>query len=220
MTKLIDQKLKQPATSAAAPQPDAAPERADDSFKNPSLHKETKPATEKEEDTRAAEHVPDNDRDICATLGTPPSLVAKARRSESLKRSDSLSKTEKTESNINKRRELLSSGRRFKETATKHKRKNGTPDRSIKRRHTVGGTKDPDKVTYLMDNRRGGASEGQAQHDKEKGIRTSSPDLSGSRRDRFLVEINLMAALKQHLIGNAQNFSEPKAFKVPLESHV
>ncbi|CAH1122197.1 unnamed protein product [Ceutorhynchus assimilis] len=211
--------------------------------------KESKNEKEKEEDTLAFENLPDNERHISLTLiankinagsklkrseslnkpeRTISPLNTKVKRSESLnktgdrvKRSDSLTKTEKTESNINKRRELLNSGRRLKES-TKNKRKNGMPDRSIKRRHTVGGTKDPDKVTYLIDNK----NENEKNQNNEKGIRTSSPDLSSTRRERFLFEINLIGpenmvvALRQHLIGSRpQSFPESTVYKV-LESHV
>lgn len=153
----------------------------------------------------------------------------KLKRSESLnktgdklKRSDSLTKNEKTESNNNKRRELSTSGRRSKEN-TKLKRKNGMPDRSIKRRHTVGGTKDPDKVTYL-DNK--SQEDTSPKENKDKNLRTSSPDLSSTRRERLCLEINLVGpedmvvALRQHFIGaRPQSFPE-SVFKVPLESHV
>lgn len=242
-----------------------------DVYKNPSLHKsshqyvaktaktceklnevaekETKNDKEKEEDTRASEPVPDNERHISlqvistSKLNNPgpklkrseslnkpertiSPLTTKVKRSESLskpgdklKRSDSLTKTEKTESNINKRREILATGRRLKEsTMTKNKRKNGMPDRSIKRRHTVGGTKDPDKVTYIMDNKQQDENNPNAENNKEKGIRTSSPDLSSTRRDKFLIEINLVP-LRQPFI-RPQSFPESKVFKVPLESHV
>lgn len=106
----------------------------------------------------------------------------KLRRSESLnkdsnsklKRSDSLTKNEKTESNLNKRRQL-EAGRW--NNAVKLKRKTGSAiDRSIKRRHTVGGTKDFDKVHWL-DNRQREAQE----ESSKKERRTSSPDLSTSR---------------------------------------
>lgn len=159
-------------------------------------------------------------------------LNNKLKRSESLnktgdklKRSDSLTKTEKTESNINKRRELSISNRRGKD-CTKNKRKNGMSDRSIKRRHTVGGTKDPDKVTWLLDNKNQEESI-DTENVKEKNLRTSSPDLSSTRRDRLLFEINLIGpenmvvALRQHLMGaRPQSFPETTVFKVPLESHV
>ncbi|KAJ8912112.1 hypothetical protein NQ315_005448, partial [Exocentrus adspersus] len=158
-------------------------------------------------------------------------LNTKLKRSESLnktgdklKRSDSLTKTEKTESNNNKRRELSISNRR--KDSTKNKRKNGMPDRSIKRRHTVGGTKDPDKVTWLRDNKNQEENT-DTENLKEKNLRTSSPDLSSTRRDRFLFEINLIGpenmvvALRQHLIGaRPQSFPETKVYKVPIESHV
>ena len=194
--------------------------------------------------------------------------LTKTERSESpsnskLKRSDSLTKTEKTESNISKRRQqemlvsgscIRSSGRGNKEKEnittllTKLKRKNGMPERSIKRRHTVGGTKDFDKVHWL-DNRlqheqlaenEAADAVAMAVNNKERRcLRTSSPDLSSSRlsgvlaRDGFLVEISLlgsggiMAELRQHLLpvaGRPHSLPDPnlasRVFKVPLESHV
>lgn len=193
--------------------------------------KEQKIDKEKEEDTMATENVPDNEKHInkltltsstnklkrSESLNKPdrttPSLN-KVKRSESLnktehklKRSDSLTKSEKTESNINKRRELSLSNKRLKD-CSKNKRKNGMPDRSIKRRHTVGGTKDLENI-------------------KDVNLRTSSPDLSSARRENFFFEINLICsenmvvALKKHLIGTRpQSFPESTVYKVPLESHV
>ncbi|XP_028130102.1 rho GTPase-activating protein 21 isoform X9 [Diabrotica virgifera virgifera] len=219
--------------------------------------KEYKNDKEKEVDTMAMEKVPDNDRNIAKTLvfsnnnklnqsgtklrrseslnkpeRTVSPLSNKLKRSESLnkagdrlKRSDSLSKSEKTESNINRKREINLSNRRVKDSV-KNKRKNGMPDRSIKRRHTVGGTKDPDKITWVMDNKNQQADSNQ-ETKKEKNLRTSSPDLSSMRRDRFFFEINLIGpenmvvALRQHLVGaRPQSFPESSVFKVPLESHV
>lgn len=82
-------------------------------------------------------------------------------RVERVQRSDSLgkerSKLEKCEWNVVRRRE--SGAWR----STKLKRKNGMPERGIKRRHTVGGTKDFDKDGWS------------ARH-----TRTSSPDLSAA----------------------------------------
>ena len=159
-----------------------------------------------------------------------PSNV-KLKRSESLnkagdklKRSDSLTKTEKTESNISKRRELSGLSRRTNKDLIKLKRKSGTQTKSIKRRHTVGGTKDPDKVTWL-DNRENVSIK---ENVKEKcPTRTSSPDLSSTRRERFHLQVNLIAsgdmvhALREHLIGvRPQSFPNTKVYKVPLESHV
>lgn len=141
-----------------------------------------------------------------------------------LKRSDSLTKTEKTESNISKRRELSSSSRRTNKEFSKLKRKNGMPERSIKRRHTVGGTKDPDKIN-LIDNRYQEEISIANENKKEKSLRTSSPDLSSTRRERFLFEVNLIGpedmvvALRQHILG-ARPQSFPDAYNVPLESHV
>jgi len=136
----------------------------------------------------------------------------KLRRSESLnkdsnsklKRSDSLTKNEKTESNLNKRRQL-EAGRW--NNAVKLKRKTGSAiDRSIKRRHTVGGTKDFDKVHWL-DNRQREAEEEEGRKER----RTSSPDLSSSR-------LSAVVMLRPH------SFAEPtlteRLHGVPLESHV
>ncbi|XP_037869455.1 rho GTPase-activating protein 21 isoform X4 [Bombyx mori] len=76
-------------------------------------------------------------------------------RSESLNKGERLTKFEKGEWNVVKRRE----GGAWR--STKLKRKNGMPERGIKRRHTVGGTKDFDKDGWS------------ARH-----TRTSSPDLT------------------------------------------
>ncbi|KAF2882336.1 hypothetical protein ILUMI_23835 [Ignelater luminosus] len=161
-------------------------------------------------------------------------LNNKLKRSESLnkasdrlKRSDSLTKNEKTENNINKRRELSAATRRTNKEFTKLKRKNGMPERSIKRRHTVGGTKDFDKVNWL-DNRYQEENLNAETNNKEKStLRTSSPDLSSTRRERLFFEVNLVGpenmvvALRQHLIGaRPQSLPEPRIFTVPLESHV
>ncbi|KAM3963530.1 LOW QUALITY PROTEIN: rho GTPase activating protein at 19D [Aphomia sociella] len=83
--------------------------------------------------------------------------VERLQRSESLNKSERLSKLEKGEWNGVRRREA--GGWR----STKLKRKNGMPERGIKRRHTVGGTKDFDKDGWS------------ARH-----TRTSSPDLSAA----------------------------------------
>lgn len=219
-----------------------------DLYRNPSLHKnhfkpkltDDKPKTikkenaEPEKDEDSSVDVPDNERHLIInpravkltrseSLNKPERTASplniKLKRSESLnktgdklKRSDSLTKTEKTESNISKRRELKQ----------RSKRKNGMPDRSIKRRHTVGGTKDPDKVNWL-DNK----YQEEMNCGNENGKRTSSPDLSSTRRDRLFLEINLtgpediVVALREHLMGGRpQSFPESAVFKVPLESHV
>lgn len=104
--------------------------------------------------------------------------VSLNRAADRLRRSDSLTKYEKTESNINLRRELADgTNRRLKKVTTKLKRKNGMPERSIKRRHTVGGTKDFDKLHWLDNKLRYEAEE--AFREKEKmALRSSSPDLS------------------------------------------
>ncbi|XP_067214945.1 rho GTPase-activating protein 21 isoform X3 [Linepithema humile] len=154
-------------------------------------------------------------------------------RSESpgskLKRSESLTKTEKTECNISKRRQSVR-----KESATKLKRKNGMSERSIKRRHTVGGTKDFDKVHWL-DNKLQSETERIIRSDyrpKKSQLRTSSPDLSTNRVNMadtsFLIEVSFRGP--SNVVFNVTNAARPqslpdanlasKVFKVPLESHV
>lgn len=106
--------------------------------------------------------------------------VSLNRAADRLRRSDSLTKYEKTESNINLRRELSdSTNRRFRKVTTKLKRKNGMPERSIKRRHTVGGTKDFDKLNWLDNKLRYEAEE--SFREKEKTLRSSSPDLTAEK---------------------------------------
>lgn len=160
------------------------------------------------------------------------SLNKHADRSESpntkLKRSESLTKTEKTECNISKRRQSVR-----KESTTKLKRKNGMPERSIKRRHTVGGTKDFDKVHWL-DNKLQTETERVVKNDpkpKKSQLRTSSPDLSSNRVNvadtSFLIEVSFRGPSNVVFnVTNARPQSLPdanlasKVFKVPLESHV
>lgn len=106
-----------------------------------------------------------------------------------LKRSDSLTKYEKTETNLNKRKQQESGLKRSlskeKENVlmVKLKRKNGMPDRSIKRRHTVGGTKDFDKLPWLDNRLQSEALENEKtlKGKEKRNLRTSSPDLSSSR---------------------------------------
>ncbi|XP_068991644.1 rho GTPase-activating protein 23 isoform X11 [Neodiprion pinetum] len=160
------------------------------------------------------------------------SLNKHSDRSESpnskLKRSESLTKTEKTECNISKRRQSVR-----KEGATKLKRKNGMPERSIKRRHTVGGTKDFDKVHWL-DNKLQTEAEKVIKNDSKptkSQLRTSSPDLSSNRVNvadtSFLIEVSFRGPSNVVFnVTNARPQSLPdanlasKVFKVPLESHV
>nr|CAD7587109.1 unnamed protein product [Timema genevievae] len=180
----------------------------------------------------------------------------KTERSESpsntkLKRSDSLTKTEKTESNISKRRqqEMLSANRGSNKEKdnitiilTKLKRKNGMPERSIKRRHTVGGTKDFDKLNWLdnrfqhqLEDNEAAATDPIGGNKERRCMRTSSPDLSSSRlssilaQEGFRVEISLLGngrVVAELTSPNGRPHSLPDAnlasrvFKVPLESHV
>lgn len=135
------------------------------------------------------------------------------------RRSDSLSKTEKTEANTKTKdgerqwRRREAGVKRGGDDEAKLKRKNGMPDRSIKRRHTVGGTKDFDKIEWAVGNGRDGDKVNAATvpDEKDRGVvdceevglrawlgrerlRTSSPDL-GCRRaigGGLVVEINVL----------------------------
>lgn len=126
------------------------------------------------------------------------------------RRSDLLTKTEKTESNMNKRKQGLS--RRcssLRDREARQKRKNGVAaDRSIKRRHTVGGTKDFDKITWL-DNK-----EKEELENSCKERRTSSPDLSWARVVGGLKEMGI----RPRSMADPNYLS--KLLNVPLESHV
>ncbi|XP_078047202.1 rho GTPase activating protein at 19D isoform X2 [Augochlora pura] len=161
------------------------------------------------------------------------SLNKHSERSDSpnskLKRSESLTKTEKTECNISKKRQSVR-----KDSATKLKRKNGIPERSIKRRHTVGGTKDFDKMHWL--DKLQTETERVARNEyrpKKSQLRTSSPDLStgriGALADAsFLIEVSFRGP--SNVVFNVATNTRPqslpdtslasKVFKVPLESHV
>lgn len=221
-----------------------------------------KEVVEKEKDEDSVEtksineSVPDNDRAVRTQEKTKIKLkrseslnkasstgtTVTIKRSESLNRDkndklhrvDSLTKTEKTECNISKKRELSTSSGSRKSFSTKLKRKNGMPERSIKRRHTVGGTKDFDKVHWLdnrlhYNNQEANPTDNCHNHPPhccQKELRTSSPDLT--RRERFLLEVNLLGpegmivALRKQLVGPTRPHSLPESrvYKVPLESHV
>lgn len=112
--------------------------------------------------------------------------LTKAEKSDSFvsvkfKNNDSLTKNEKTESNNTKRKQDLRTSRvysREKENIAilaKLKRKNGMPERSIKRRHTVGGTKDFDKLHWLDNRLQYSNQQKEEKEDKER--QTSSPEL-------------------------------------------
>lgn len=167
----------------------ASPPPADDSEKeNRGAPEKTSRDDEKDVDTRSqassGDALPDNDKGIerfpnygaqragdgaeRAKLERSGSLTRdrvlrseslncradRPQRSESLTKGDRPSKLEKGEWNVVRRREAGAW------RSTKLKRKNGMPERGIKRRHTVGGTKDFDKDGWA------------ARH-----TRTSSPDL-------------------------------------------
>lgn len=198
---------------------------------------------------RRSESLNKNDRaevNLNVKLRRSESLNKNEKSDSKLKRSDSLTKTEKTESNMNRRRQQEnransrgncggSTNIRDKETTkmfiqnativlTKLKRKNGMPERSIKRRHTVGGTKDFDKIHWL-DNRlqsdQWESNNSPAGLKEKKSLRTSSPDLSSSRLAGILVEVSLLHSGDVH---RPHSLPDPNlvsaGFKVPLESHV
>uniref|UniRef100_A0A8D8W0J3 Uncharacterized protein n=2 Tax=Cacopsylla melanoneura TaxID=428564 RepID=A0A8D8W0J3_9HEMI len=119
-----------------------------------------------------------------------------------LKRSDSLTKSEKTD--MNKRRQDVKSKWMREKENVKLKRKSVSNARSIKRRHTVGGTKDFDKVNWLQ-------REKEAAEENKKERRTSSPDLSYSRLQNILSDV-----MRPHsLLVEQSHFSSRL-----LESHV
>lgn len=196
---------------------------------------------------RRSESLNKNDRaEINVKLRRSESLNKNEKSDSKLKRSDSLTKSEKTESNMNRRRQQENRANarsncggngniRDKETTkmliqnativlTKLKRKNGMPERSIKRRHTVGGTKDFDKLHWL-DNRlqsdQWESNNSPAGLKEKKSLRTSSPDLSSSRLAGILVEVSLLHTGDVH---RPHSLPDPNlvsaVFKVPLESHV
>lgn len=198
---------------------------------------------------RRSESLNKNDRtemNLNVKLRRSESLNKNEKSDSKLKRSDSLTKTEKTESNMNRRRQQEnransrsncggSGNIRDKETTkmfiqnativlTKLKRKNGMPERSIKRRHTVGGTKDFDKLHWL-DNRlqsdQWESNNSPVGLKEKKSLRTSSPDLSSSRLAGILVEVSLLHSGDVH---RPHSLPDPNlvsaVFKVPLESHV
>ena len=132
-----------------------------------------------------------------------------------LRRSESLTKNEKTETNLLKRRqmELNKKARLDKDGSNgggKTKRRTGAKNSSIKRRHTVGGTKDFDKVSWLQNQQR----ENNKENRKER--RTSSPDLSSTRMADLLIEVVVrprsFITIDRNLIS--------KLLNVPLESQV
>lgn len=92
-----------------------------------------------------------NDTNTDAEKSNSPKLTRSVSLNRSsdikLKWADNLTKNEKTETNISRRREINYSG--LNRASAKLKRKNGMPERSIKRRHTVGGTKDFDKDEWV-----------------------------------------------------------------------
>lgn len=119
-----------------------------------------------------------------------------------LKRSDSLTKSEKTELNKRRQSDVKSKWMREKENV-KWKRKSVSNARSIKRRHTVGGTKDFDKVNWLQRER-------EAVEESKKERRTSSPDLSYSRLHSILSDV----------VMRPQSLLDPHLSSRLLESHV
>ncbi|XP_069365488.1 rho GTPase-activating protein 23-like isoform X7 [Maniola hyperantus] len=174
-----------PPRARAAPH---VPPADDDSEKeNCGAGNEARHDDEKDVDTRSqssGEPLPDNDKphadcakragaDAAAAPGADDerskvpreaprvlrseSLNCRPQRSESLGKGERLGKAEKGEWNAVRRREAGAW------RSTKLKRKNGMPERGIKRRHTVGGTKDFDKDGWA------------ARH-----TRTSSPDLTAA----------------------------------------
>lgn len=139
-------------------------------------------------------------------------MLTKNAEAIKLRRSDSLTKSEKTETNMKRRQMENTAKKNRNDKEGKLKRRNGaSKNRNIKRRHTVGGTKDFDKVSWLQ-------SQQQREMDKEnrKERRTSSPDLSSTRVADFLVEV---VVRPNSFITADPNFVS-RLLNIPLESHV
>lgn len=139
-----------------------------------------------------------------SNLDEANNYVTKLRRSVSLGKPGDvakLTKNEKTECNLSRRQNDL-------------KRKNGMPQKAIKRRHTVGGTKDFDK-THWLDNRLASRDKenealqknkiqlDQHNHQTLVGARTSSPDLNSCCTAVAVVPEadaqSVLAEIKQHV---------------------
>ncbi len=129
-----------------------------------------------------------------------------------LKRTDSLTKSEKTETNMMKRRQMeLNKKCRAEKDGNKLRRRNGTSKSgSIKRRHTVGGTKDFDKVSWLQNQQK------DTNKENRKERRTSSPDLSSTRMADLLIEV---VVRPRSVVSADPNFIS-RLLNIPLESHV
>lgn len=129
-----------------------------------------------------------------------------------LKRSDSLTKTEKTDLNLSKRRAALEASTVVNNKKEKMKRKTGGgSDRSIKRRHTVGGTKDFDKTNYYwLDN-------------KEREVTQKKDDISCGKIERRTSSPDLLADTWRRQGPSVLVVLRPQSLLVtaePLESHI
>lgn len=137
-------------------------------------------------------------------------MLTKNAEAIKLKRSDSLTKSEKTETNLLKRRQMELDKKLRAEKDGKLKRRNGIKSGSIKRRHTVGGTKDFDKISWLQNQQR------EMNKENKKERRTSSPDLSSTRMTDFFIEV---VVRPRSFISADPNFIS-RLLNIPLESHV
>lgn len=157
-----------------------------------------------------------------------------------LRRGDSLTKSEKTETNLKRRQHAhAESNRKIRgggnggvccgagaDKEGKLKRRNGVNKcRNIKRRHTVGGTKDFDKVSWLHScQQRGVAGTDAGQTDKEnrRERRTSSPDLSATKAAAgapdFLVQVVVRPT--SFIAATTDPNFVSRLLNIPLESHV
>lgn len=88
------------------------------------------------------------ERPIKTTVGLRRESKGSGDTSKGVKRSDSLTKDEKTESNTKAReREMRQMGSSNGQRTRKFVQRSG--ESGLKRRHTVGGTRDFDKVTPM-----------------------------------------------------------------------
>lgn len=138
-------------------------------------------------------------------------MLTKNAEAIKLKRTDSLTKSEKTETNMLKRRQMEMNKKNRIDKDSKLKRRNGTnKNGNIKRRHTVGGTKDFDKVSWLQNQQR------EMNKENRKERRTSSPDLSSNRMTDFFIEV---VVRPRSFVSTDPNFIS-RLLNIPLESHV
>ena len=200
-------------------------------FRNPSLHKnfEVTITSMKLKVSKDETKVPEKNV-LSNTIATDKLQTnnSKVKRSESLnkaasnlfnsikvRRSESLNKSDKVIEKLKKFDNLFSKSKKNSTMSSKFRKRANA--KSIKRRHTVGGTKDFDNVQWLEKNPQNKVTridvdvedqvcyldENCDLNNIDKGLRSSSPDLSNSKQgsaNKILYDVqdDLIALLKQH----------------------